>query len=92
MRARMNFRYGMNRIKLILGPGPVQQSELDRNLVKPAGCETPVEMPQSWNDHSSNRYAYIGSRVIENEEIVARSFGKRDASIHLLTSIEMAEL
>ena len=64
---------GVDGIKLILGPGLVQQSELDRNVIKPAGCKTAVEMPQSWNDHSSNRYSDVGARVIENEEIVARS-------------------
>jgi hypothetical protein len=62
----------VDRIELGLGPGPVQQSELDRNVIKPAACETAVEVSQSWNDHSSNGYSDVGARVIENEEIVNR--------------------
>ena len=83
---------GVDRIEISLGPGLVQQSELDRNVIKPAGCETAVEMSQPWNNHSSNRYSDVGARMIENEEIVARSFGKQQAGLHLLTSVEVAEL
>ena len=83
---------GVDRIEIGLGPGLVQQSELDRNVIKPAGCETAVEMSQPWNNHSSNRYSDVGARVIENEEIVACSVGNRHAGIYLLTSVEMAEL
>jgi hypothetical protein len=35
---------GVDRIELGLGPGPVQQSELDRNVIKPAGCETAINL------------------------------------------------
>src|SRR5215468_4882973 len=83
---------GVDRIELALGPGLIEQSELDRNIVKPAGCETAVEMPQSWNDHSNNRNLDVGAGVIEDEKIEAGPFGKRHAGLHLPARIELAEV
>jgi hypothetical protein len=38
---------GVNRIELVFRQRPIAQSELYRNIVKTAGCETAIEMPQS---------------------------------------------
>ncbi len=61
----------MNRIELVFRQRPVPQSELDRNVVKPAGREAAIEMPQSRNDHAYDRDLDIGTRLIEDEEIEA---------------------
>ena len=61
----------MNRIELVFQHRPVAQSELYRNIVKPARCEAAIEMPQSRNDHSDDRDLDVGTRLIEDEEIEA---------------------
>src|SRR5580704_10838890 len=83
---------GVNRIELVLRQRRIAQSELYRNIVKPAGCETAIEMPQSRNDHSDDRDLDIGTRLIEDEEVEACSLGKAHAGGHLVTRIEMVEL
>ena len=48
----------MNRIELVFRQRPVSQSELYRNIVKPARPEAAIEMPHSRNsrnDHSDDR-------------------------------------
>src|SRR5262245_62052847 len=70
----------------------VQPSELDGNIIKPARREAAVEVPQSRDGHANNRNFDVGARVIENEEIKARSLGNVDASQHLLARVETAEL
>ena len=83
---------GVNRIDFVFQHGPVAQSELDRNVVKPAGRETAIEMPQARNDHPDDRHLDVRARLIEDEEIEAGVFGELDAGDHLLTRIEAAEL
>jgi hypothetical protein len=39
---------------------PIQQSELYRNIVKPARSEAAIEMPQSRNDHSDDVDLNVG--------------------------------
>src|ERR1700686_2624996 len=66
---------------------PIQQSELDRNVVKPARPEAAIEMPQSGNDHPDDGDADVGPRLIEDEEIEARARGDIDAGVDLPASI-----
>ena len=83
---------GVNRIELVFLERPVAQSELYRNIVKPARREAAIEMPQSRNDHSDDRDLDVGTRLIEDEEIEARLLGEAHAGRHLLARVEMAEL
>src|ERR1700722_17426843 len=83
---------GVSRIELVLRQRLVAQSELDRHIVKPAGREAAIEMPQSRNDHSDDRDLDVGAGLIEDEEVEALSLGKAHASGHLLARVEMAEL
>ncbi len=69
-----------------------EPSKLDRNIVKTAGPEAPIEMPQSRNDDPHDRRLDIGPRLIENEEIEALPLGDRDAGGDLLIRIQAAEL
>src|ERR1019366_6051883 len=62
---------------------PIQQSELYRNIVKPARSEAAIEMPQSGNDHPDDRDPDVGPRLIEDEEIEARALGDIDAGVDL---------
>src|SRR5262245_66217044 len=82
----------MKRIELVFRQRLVSPSELDRDIEKPARREATVEMPQSRNDHSGDRDFDVGSRLIEDEEIEARTLGEVHASRHLLARIEIAEL
>ena len=65
----------MNWIELGLRQWPLSKSELYRNVVKPARREAAIEMPQSRNDNPDNGNAYIGTRLIENQEIQTLSVG-----------------
>ena len=60
-----------NRVEFVFLERPFEPSELYRNIVKPAGRETAIEMPQSRNDHSDDRHLDVGARLIEDEEIEA---------------------
>src|ERR1700734_3759398 len=83
---------GMNRIELVFLERPVAQSEFDRHIVKPARREAAIEMPQSRNDHPDDRRLHVGTGLIEDEEIEARSFRDGHAGRRLLARIEMAKL
>ena len=83
---------GVKRIELVFRQRPVPQSELDRNIVKPARREAAIEMPQSRNDHPDDRDLDVGARLIEDEEIEARALGELHAGGHLLALVELAEL
>ena len=82
----------MKWIELVFRQRPVAQSELYWNLVKAAGCEAAIEMPQSRNDHSNHRHLDIGARLIEDEKVEARSLSETHTSAHLLARVETAEL
>src|SRR5713226_2847453 len=82
----------VDRIELVFRQRPVSQSELDRNIVKPAGREAPIEVPQSRNDHSDDRDLDVGARLIEDEKVETLTLGKIHAGGHLLARIEAAEL
>ena len=79
---------GVNWIELVFRQRPVPPSELYRNIVKPAGREAAIEMPQSRNDHSDDRHLDVGARLIEDEEIEALSLGETHAGGHLLARVE----
>src|SRR5580704_11280716 len=82
----------MNRIELVFLQRPVAPSELYRHIVKPAGREAAIEMPQPWNDHSDDRRLDVGTRLIEDEEIEAGLLREGDAGRCLLARVEMAKL
>ena len=83
---------GENWIELAFRQRPVTQSELDRNIVKPAQREAAIEMSHSRNDHSDDWYLDVGARLIKDEKIEARLFGERHAGGHLLACVETAKL
>jgi hypothetical protein len=60
---------GMNWIELIFRKRPVLQSQLYRNIVKPARREATIEMPHARNDHSDNRDADVGASLIEDQDV-----------------------
>src|SRR5262249_13680725 len=82
---------GVHRIELVFRQWPVSQSQLDRNIVKPAWREAAIEMPQSGNDHPDDGDPDVGARLVEHEKIEALARGKSHASHHLLAFIEAAE-
>ena len=61
----------------------VAQPEFYRDIVKSARREAAVEMTQSGNDHSHDGDLDVGPRLIEDEEIEARTPGDFDAGIDL---------
>src|ERR1700722_11084110 len=79
------------RIELVFWQRPVAQSELYRDIVKPAGGEAAIEMPQSRNDHPDDRDLDVRARLIEDEEIEARALDEAHASHHLLALVETTE-
>ena len=60
---------GVKWIELVFRQRSISQSKLYRDVVKPAGREAAIEMPQSWNDHSDDRDVDIEPRLIEDEEV-----------------------
>src|ERR1700720_3478420 len=84
---------GEKRSELAFRQRPVAQSELDRNVVKPARREAAIEMPQSRNDHPDDRDLDVGPCLIEDEEVEASAPGDVDAGVDLLARVvERAEL
>ena len=81
----------MKRIELAFRQRPVAKSELDRNIVKPAGREAAIEMPHPGNDHPDHRDLDVGARLIEHQEVEALSLGDAHAGGHLLARVETAE-
>jgi hypothetical protein len=77
----------VKRIELVFQQRLVSQSELYRDIVKPARREAAIEMPQSRNDHSDDRDIDVGARLIEDEEIEALSLGEAHARHHLLALV-----
>src|SRR5215813_10570526 len=69
---------GVKRVELVFRKRAVSPSELDRDLVKPAGREAAVEMPQTRNGKADDRDLDIGARLIEDEEIETRALGDVD--------------
>ena len=83
---------GVKRIELVFRQRPVPQSQLYRNIVKPARREAAIEVPHSRNDHSDDRDVDVGPRLIKDEEVEALSLGVTHAGGHLLARVETAEL
>jgi hypothetical protein len=82
---------GVKRIEFVFRQRPVTQAKLDRNIVKPAGREAAIEVPQSRNDHSDDRYLDVGARLIKDEEVEAAALDEIHAGSHLLSRVETAE-
>src|SRR5258705_12836746 len=82
---------GVDRIELTFRQRPVAQSELDRDVVKPAWRETAIEMPQPRNDHADDRHLDVGARLVEDEEIEPRALGETHAGGHLLARLRTGE-
>src|SRR6185369_2111341 len=75
------------RSELALQPRTIQQSKLQRNIVKPARREAAIEMPQAWDEHANNGDLYVGPRLVEHEEIVPCPGGDLDTGIHLIARV-----
>src|SRR4051795_6371655 len=65
----------------------IEQTELDRNVVKPARSIAPIEMPQARHDDPRHRDLDIGPGLIEHEEIMPGTPGDLDAGFHLRARI-----
>ena len=83
---------GVKRIELVFRQRPVAQSELDRNIVKPARREAAIEMPQPRNDHPDDRGFDVGAGLVEHEEIEACALGQVHAGGYLRAGVELAEI
>src|SRR5262245_38759045 len=83
---------GMKWIELAFQQPSVAQSELYRNIVKPARCEAAIEMPHSRNDHPHDRNINVGARLIEDEKVEALLLGQTHAGGDLLARVEAADL
>ena len=79
--------WGRNGVSSLSGDRPIPQSELDRNIVKPAGPKAAIEMPQAGNDHPDDRDLDVGPGLIEDEEIEARAPGDIDAGVDLVAGV-----
>ena len=82
----------MKRIEIALRHRPVEPSELDRNIVEPAGREAAIEVPQARNDHPHHRNLDVGTGLVEDEEVEALALAEVHAGHHLFALIEAAEL
>src|SRR3984893_12294966 len=67
-------------------------SEIHRQIAQPTPRTAPIEMPQSWNDHSDDRTLDVGAGLIEDEEIEPLAFGEIHAGARLLARVETPEL
>src|SRR5580692_11803943 len=82
----------MKRIEVAFRDRRMAQSEFYRHVVKPAGPETAIEMPQARNDHADHRRLDVGPRLVEHKEIEARPLGDIDAGQRLRAGVETAEV
>src|SRR5689334_11496891 len=85
-------RRGKVRVELALRYRAVAKSDLDGNIVQPAGREAAVEVPQRGNDYSDNGHPDVGAGLVQNKEIEALSLDEFDAGKHLRSVIELAEI
>jgi hypothetical protein len=65
------------------------QAQFDRDIIESPLSETPVEMPQSRNDHPHHGNPDVRPGLVENEKIQAETFGKLDAAKHLIAPIQI---
>src|SRR5262245_22964099 len=65
----------------------IQQSKLQRNIVKPARREAAIEMPQARNEHPDHGDLDVGPRLVQYQEIISRAGGDLDAGIDLVARI-----
>src|SRR5262245_66506932 len=83
---------GMKWIELAFQQPSVAQSELYRNIVKPARCEAAIEMPHSRNDHPHDRNINVGARLLEDEKAEALLPGQTHAGGDLLARADPPDL
>src|SRR6516165_5092210 len=83
---------GMKRIEIALRHRPVNPSQLDRHVVKPARREAAIEMPQPRNDHARDRDLDVGPGLVEHKEVEAFALDEIHTGHHLLALIEDPEL
>src|SRR6516164_9898348 len=83
---------GMKRIEFGFWQRSVAQSELYRNIIKPARREAAIKMPHSRNDHPHNRNVDVRPCLIEDKEVPALPLGQTHAGTHLLARVETAHL
>src|SRR4051812_37286027 len=83
---------GVKRVELVFRQRPVAQSELDRNIVKPARREAAIEMPQPRNDHPHDRGLDVGTGLIEHEEIESCALDQVHAGGDLRARVELAKI
>ena len=83
---------GMKRVELALRHAAGQATQLDRNIVEPAGREAAIEVPQSRNDDAHDRNLDVGTGLVEDEKVEAFTLGEVHAGHHLLALVESAEL
>ena len=82
----------MKWIEFVFRKWSVAESELYRDIIKPARREAAIKMPHSRNNYPDNRNVDVGTRLIEDEEIEARLLREGDAGRRLFARVEMAEL
>src|SRR6266508_3488211 len=82
---------GMKWIEFVFRQRPVSQSELYRNIVKPARREAAIEMPHPRNNHSDDRDVDVGARLIQDKKVEALAFRETHAGGHLLARVVTAE-
>src|SRR3974390_2838599 len=70
----------------------IPPSQLHWDIVKAAGREAAIEMPQSGNDHPHDRDLDVWPGLIEDEKIKAHTLCEIHAGAHLGARVEPAEL
>ena len=78
---------GEKRSEFVFLQRPVQQPEIDRNIVKPARSEAAIEMPQAGNDDPDDRHLDVGPALIEHKKIETRAPGDLDTGEGLFARV-----
>src|SRR3954471_10531472 len=85
-------RWRKIRIQRALRNRAITKSDLDGNIVQPAGREATIEVPHSGDDHPDNRHPDVGPGLVQHDEIETLLLDELDAGDHLLSVVEMAEI
>src|SRR5215212_9069095 len=85
-------RWRKIRIQLALRNRVITKSDLDGNIVQPAGREATIEVPHSGDDHPDNGHPDVGPGLVQHDEIETLLLDELDAGDHLRSVVEMAEI
>src|SRR5450631_2087110 len=83
---------GKERRKFVFRHRITPQSQFYRHIVKPAGREAAIKVPQAGNDHPDHGNLDVGTRLVEHQEIEAGATGDLDAGLDLFAGVVKGDL